>query len=118
MKDFLLDNNGDIVIKKNDIGIVEAQNEIAQQIKQVLSSNNGEWIFNEKYGINFHNLLVKTIDNEIIIDEINKGLAQCSGDIVLDTIDIKVDRQARKLSVSFYAHIGDEQVVVEELEIL
>lgn len=118
MKDFLLDKNGDIVISKRDIQMVEAQNEIAQQIKQVLQSNNGEWIFNEEYGINFHNLLVKTVDNEIIIDEINKGLAQCSGDIVLDTIDIKVDRQTRKLSVSFYAHIGNEEVLINDLEIM
>lgn len=118
MKDFLLDENGDIVIAKRDIQIVEAQKEIAQQIRQVLQSNNGEWAFNEEYGINFHNLLVKTVDNEIIIDEINKGLAQCSGDIVLDTIDIKVDRQARKLSVSFYAHIGNEEVSINDLEIM
>ena len=118
MKDFLLDENGDIVISKGDVGIVEAQKEIAQQISQVLKSNNGEWIFNENYGINFHNLLVKTIDNEIIIDEINKGLAQCSGEVVLDTIDIKVDRQARKLLVSFYAHIGSEVITVTDLEIL
>lgn len=118
MKDFLLDEKGDIVISKNDISVVEAQKEIAQQISQILKSNNGEWVFNENYGINFHNLLVKTIDDEIIIDEINKGLAQCSGDVSLDTIDIKVDRQTRKLSVSFHAHIGAEIISMTDLEIL
>lgn len=118
MRDFLLDEKGDIVVEKLDIRMVEAQHEIAQQIRQVLKSNNGEWVFNEGYGINFHNLLVKTLDNEIIIDEINKGLAQCSGGVVLDTIDINVDRKTRTLTVSFTAHVGDEEIEVQELEIL
>ena len=119
MKDFMVDKNtGDIVIEKRDIAVVDAQNEIAQQIRHILRSNNGEWYFNSEYGINYNNLLVKTVDNEIIIDEINKGLAQCTSNVTLQTIDIKVNRQERTLSVSFYALLDDETMISDEIELI
>lgn len=119
MKDFMIDKEtGDIIIKNQDIVMVEAEQEVAQQLRTVLKSNNGEWPFNDSYGINYNNLLVKTVDNEIVIDEISRGASQCSGDISIEDIKIDVDRQKRTMSVFLDAKINDTKLSIDGLELI
>ena len=84
----------------------------------MVKSNNGEWPFNEGYGINYDNLLVKTVDNEIVTDEIKKGASQCFGDIEIEDIKIDVDRQKRTMSIAVNGRIDDAELSIDGLELI
>lgn len=58
MKGFMLEN-GDLSITNGEIDIVEGAELTAQTIQQVLSTNKGEWFFNENEGIDFDVILGK-----------------------------------------------------------
>lgn len=59
IKGFLLDNNGDVVIKDNKISMTEGTDLTAQTVRTVLGTNNGEWFGNSDEGISFRNILGK-----------------------------------------------------------
>lgn len=64
MKGFVI-KDGDLVISDNlvvnkkEIEMVSGNELTAQTIQSVLSTNKGEWIFDENEGINFANILGK-----------------------------------------------------------
>ena len=59
MKCFSLDNKGDVILDKNDIQMVQGTDLIMQKIRQVLRTNRGEWVFDEKEGIPVQKILKK-----------------------------------------------------------
>lgn len=58
MKGFRL-TDGDLVITNEEIEIVEGTELTAQTIQCVVSTNKGEWLFDQDEGINFENILGK-----------------------------------------------------------
>lgn len=58
MKGFRV-TDGDLVITNEEIEIVEGSELTAQTIQCVVSTNKGEWLFNQDEGINFENILGK-----------------------------------------------------------
>lgn len=59
MKGFGLNDNGDLSLTGGEIDMVEGAELTVQTIKQVLSTNKGEWLFDPDEGIDFDNLLGK-----------------------------------------------------------
>ena len=59
MKGFKIDKNGDVVIEKNQIQMVENNELLRQTVQCILNTNKGEWPLNEDEGINFYNILGK-----------------------------------------------------------
>lgn len=59
MKGFSL-TDGDLTITNNEIDMIEDDNLTAQTIRCVLSTNKGEWFFDEEEGIDFDNIFGKT----------------------------------------------------------
>lgn len=76
MKDFKIDNSGDLVIAKNDLQFVRDKEMTAQKCRLVLSTNKGEWLLNRDEGINFGAILVKNPNRDEIIDTVRDGLRQ------------------------------------------
>lgn len=76
MKGFMLDDHGDVVIHNNKILMVEGDELLLQTVKCVLGTNKGEWPLNREEGINFHNILGKNKDEDMIKYEIQQGLLQ------------------------------------------
>lgn len=76
MKDFKVDNHGDLVIAKNDLQFVQDKELTAQKCRLVLSTNKGEWLLNRDEGINFGAILVKNPNRDEIIDTVRDGLRQ------------------------------------------
>lgn len=76
MKDFKVDNHGDLVIAKNDLQFVQNKDLTAQKCRLVLSTNKGEWLLNRDEGINFNAILVKNPNRDEIIDTVRDGLRQ------------------------------------------
>lgn len=58
MKGFML-SDGDLVITNNEIVMTQGNELISQTIQCVLSTNKGEWIFDEEEGIDFDNIFGK-----------------------------------------------------------
>ena len=56
MKGFALDNNGDVIIEKNKIKMIDGVDLINQTVKTVLGTNKTEWFLNVDEGIEFNNL--------------------------------------------------------------
>lgn len=79
MKGFALTENGDVLIKNNEIQMVHGAELTQQTIKTVLGTQKGEWFLNADEGINYNEILGKkryakqnnAIDNQYI-QEINK----------------------------------------------
>lgn len=59
MKCFALDDKGDLLIKNNEIVMINGNELLKQNIEMVLSTNKGEWSLNIDEGINFANILGK-----------------------------------------------------------
>lgn len=59
MKGFALDNNGDVIIEKNKIKMIDGVDLINQTVKTALGTNKTEWFLNVGEGIDFNNLLGK-----------------------------------------------------------
>ncbi len=103
MKGFALDNNGDIIIEKNKIKMIDGVDLINQTVKTVLGTNKTEWFLNIDEGIDFNNLLSKKKDDEIIRNEILQGLQQVDSSFVLETFNCDFNSKHRKLTISFTA---------------
>ena len=59
MVDFKLSETGDIVIDGGDVQLIEGHAVTCQTVRQVLSTNKGEWVLNKDEGINFDNIIGK-----------------------------------------------------------
>lgn len=110
MKGFKLDDNGDIVIKNNQISMIDGNELLQQTVKSVLGTNKGEWFLNENEGIFFKNIFGKTIDEDVIRNEILQGLLQVDSSFFISKFNIALDAATRNLKIEFAAtnDNGDE----------
>ena len=111
MKGFALDNNGDVIIEKNKIKMIDGVDLINQTVKTVLGTNKTEWFLNVDEGIDFNNLLGKKKDENIIRNEIIQGLQQVDSSFVLEMFTCDFDSKNRKLTISFTAKNSSDDVV-------
>lgn len=103
MQGFMLDDDGDVVINNNDIQLVENEELIRQKVRNVLSTNKGEWFLNEDEGINFDNLLGKNNPEELVRAEIEQGIQQVDENFAITEFEMYADKNSRKLTVNFTA---------------
>lgn len=110
MRDFLLDQNGDVVIKSGDIKMTKSNSELLlQKIKTVLGTNKGEWIFDKEQGIDYRIILVKNPDREEILGTVRDGLKQV--DESLEIIEYKFEMINRHLILTFRATNGNNEEI-------
>ena len=109
--------NGDLVITNHEIEQVQDEELTSQTIESVLSTNKGEWLFDEEEGIEFSNFLGhKNIDENIIRSEIEQGIAQVDETLTIDEFECQFDSATRKQRVKFTAkNSNDESVEVNLL---
>lgn len=100
LKDFKLDKNGDIVIEKHDIVFITEENLLLQKIKQVLSTNKGEWYQNKEEGLNRHEILKKNPNYDLIKDYIRIALKQINPELELKECTFKI-LEKRALQIDF-----------------
>ncbi len=108
MKGFkLLD--GDVVVSGNDIKIIGGNDLTIQTVKQVVSTNNGEWAMNEKEGINFSCLRAKKPNYDEIRDNILSALLQV--DETFEITDFEHSIEDRKLTINFTAKKSSDETI-------
>ena len=108
MYDFKLSSDGDIIITNNLIETIKGNDLLAQKVKMILSTNQGEWWLNENEGIPFKEILVKNPDYNMIRDYIQYALKQT--DATLEISDYSYKLENRVLYINFTVH-GEEAAI-------
>lgn len=83
MKDFMLDEKGELVFQEGKIPLVSDKELIAQKARQVLRTQIGEWEYDKEEGINRYSMLTKKPNDEEIEDNIRAGLLQIDDNFVI-----------------------------------
>lgn len=99
MKNFLLDENGDVVIRDNQIQMVYDKELEMQTVRQVVGTKLGEWFKNKEEGMDFSVLLVKNPNWDLIRDAINTAIKQVDEDF--EIIDFEYEMVGRKVNITF-----------------
>lgn len=100
MKDFALDENGDILMENRDIVYIRDQEQEIQKIRQVLGTRSGEWEHDPNEGIDFDALLQKQPDLQRIRETIQNALREVSERYTLQAYDYDVQNGILKIQVS------------------
>lgn len=103
MKTIKLDQYGDVVIKDNQIELVQGIELVAQTVRQVLGTNIGEWFGDTEEGIDFSVILTKNPNFDLIQDMINTAVQQVaeSLEVTLETDDFVFNVEGRQLAINF-----------------
>lgn len=99
MKGFFLNDRGDVVIEKNDIKLAYDTDLLIQKIRQVLSTNRGEWWLDSKEGIPVQKVLKKNPNLTLIRDYVRSAIAQV--DKSLQMTDCDIVTEGRNLKITF-----------------
>lgn len=99
MKSFAVDDHGDVIIEENDVKMAYDADLIIQKIRQVLSTNRGEWWLNPKEGIPVKRLLQKNPNDAIIRDYVRSAIAQV--DTTLQMTSCEIQTAGRQLQIAF-----------------
>lgn len=106
MKDFKLDENGDVVVS-NDINIIEGNEALCQQIRMILGTYLGEWFLNKNEGINYREILIKNPSDDFIRTEIQRGLLQVDDTLWITEYDQKIETRTIKIIFTAQNEKGD-----------
>lgn len=98
MKDFKLDEDGDLIIQK-DIVYVTEEEELIQKIRQILGTKKGEWFLNEEEGISYSEILTKNPNMDLVRDSIQDALLQIDERLLIEEFDTSIT--GRKLDIAF-----------------
>ena len=116
MKGFAINETGDVAIVNNKIPVVSGPVLLRQKVKNVLSTNKGEWFLDLNEGIDFGNLLGKGITEDLVRYEIEQGLEQVDSSFTITEFSCKIDNNNRKVKVFFKAQTSTgEEVEVENV---
>lgn len=97
MKCFSLDERGDVMLQKHDVLVTEGAALLSQKIRQVLSTNRGEWQLNEREGVPVRRIMVKNPNYGMIKDYIRSAVRQVDPTLVLHSC--RIEAQGRRLLI-------------------
>lgn len=111
MKSFKLNSDGDVVIKNNQIELVEGIPLLVQTLKQVINTNLGEWFSDEEEGIDYKVILTKNPNYDLIKDTINTAVQQVAyyQDVVIETDNFTFEVEGRNLTITFTLTVDGEE---------
>ena len=100
----LLNNEGDIAIVDGGLPLVEGIDELAQVLKQVLLTSEGDWFLNLDLGLPFfQNIFRKTTTISAIEGIYLTVIAGVQGVINVNSFSLEFDPTTRNLNVIFSA---------------
>lgn len=117
MKTLKLGHNGDLVIENNSFKIISQIDEIDQYIRTVLNIRKGEWFLDTELGLSHENILGKDFDKNKIEFDVIEALRQEERVEDILELDIKFDRQDRKLSIYFKITTSENKIIERRVDI-
>lgn len=97
MKGFAIDEYGDVIIEQNDVKLVYDTELLIQKIRQVLSTNRGEWWMDPKEGIPVQKVLKKNPNQAMIRDYVRNAIAQVDESLEMTQCDITAEGRVLKI---------------------
>lgn len=111
MKSFKLDEYGDVVIKNDQIQLVEGTDLLVQTLRQVLNTNLGEWFGDREEGIDYKVILTKNPNHDLIKDTINTAVQQVADSLGLELVtdNFNFSVEGRDLTVNFTLTVDEAE---------
>ena len=119
MKTFKLDQFGDVVITDGKIELVDGVALVAQTVRQVLNTNLGEWFGDTGEGIDYHVILTKNPNYDLIQDTINTAVQKVADTlgVELETDGFTFEVSGRNLTIAFTLHLNGTESTEVVLEL-
>lgn len=114
MKGFAIDQYGDVIIENNDVRLAYDTGLLIQKIRQVLSTNRGEWWLDPKEGIPVQKVLKKNPNPALIRDYVRSAIAQVDKSLEMTRCDTAAEGRTLKISFSVS---GDSSTGTVEMEV-
>lgn len=125
MKDLKIDETGDLYFNAGRTSLVSGNELLAQKVRLVLQTNQGEWELNDEIGIDFSAMLRKNPDKSQIYDTVLNGLHQIDETFKIISYDFVTE--GRTLKMSFVARnsagsgvrveVGSDGVTIYTMEL-
>lgn len=113
MKGFSVDIHGDVVMEKNDIKLVYGTDLLIQKIRQVLSTNRGEWWLDPKEGIPVQKVLRKNPNLAMVRDYVRNVVSQVDSSLQMTRCDIIIEGRVLRIMFSVSSADADATAEVE-----
>lgn len=111
MKNLKLNNDGDLELDGlKNLKMVDGIEEVRQRTRITLGTNQGEWFLNLRYGIPWIEMLSEGSSPERFRKEVLRVLNDDPAIDEIESIDLSIDRQDRKLEIEFIAIVDGEQI--------
>lgn len=108
---------GDLVLENGEFVMLEGEEEEAQCIERVLTTNQGEWFLNQLHGLDYAHIFTKPFDEDrarlSIIEAINQDPRVES----VEEIDFQFDRQSRHMVVAVRVKMVTGSTIEEVIEL-
>lgn len=114
MKGFAIDEYGDVIIERNDIQLACDMELLIQKIRQVLSTNRGEWWLDPKEGIPVQKVLRKNPNTAMIRGYVRIAIAQVDKSLEMTRCDITAEGRTLKI---IFDVLGPNGSVTTKMEV-
>lgn len=114
MKDFLLNEQGDILIENSDIAFIEGNKELCQKIQQMIGTNLGEWFLDESEGIDFRSILTKNPNMDLVRDNIQNALLQIEDGLEIETFDYEIRERTMNITFTIKRENGEQVTITQK----
>ena len=107
-QDFELTMSGDVVIRENNLALIEGREVFVQAFRQILSTRLGEYFLNLEEGLDFDVFLgQKELDEELAMNALQQASMQIQDFVKFESISYDYDRITRKLKIELKALFED-----------
>ena len=97
----------DVVIEGSDLAMVDGIDDLKQVLVGVLSTNKGEWEYDKEEGIDFHKILVKNPNYELIEDEIRQAIKRIDEELEVSNIKYE-QKENRRVDIQLEISNGEK----------
>lgn len=108
MKGFRLDDKGDVIIRNGDIELVSGNELLRQTVQQVTGTNKGEWALNKDEGIDFHKILGKNQDEDVIRAELETAARLVDDTLSITSFSVSQENRHRTINYTMVNENGEE----------
>ncbi len=108
MKGFKLTDSGDVQLAQGDITLTHGTALLCQSIRQLITTQQGEWWLDEKEGINYRAVLCKNPNIDHLQNQIQRAILTLHDGLHITRFDHAID--GRALTVDFDAATADGTV--------
>lgn len=112
VRSFYINPAGDLEFDgQNDLRMVEGDDELVQCVRDILTTNLGEWFLNLEHGFPWYMVLGEKYDRERVTEELIAAVLQEDRVQSVEEIKWEFDPKTRRLNGSFKFTKTDGQVV-------